>query len=102
VRGGPQALTFERGYAVLVTGRNPDTIAAARHALPADIVVFRADAHSIADAEALAAELRRRFGDLRLAFLNAGVAQLTSLDTREEETYVAYAKPRLGSLPTLT
>ena len=38
----------KRGYAVLVTGRNPDTLAAAKHALPDDVVVFRADASSCA------------------------------------------------------
>ena len=34
-------------------------------------MVFRADARSIADAEAVAAELQERFGKLDLAFLNA-------------------------------
>ena len=77
----------KRGYAVLVTGRNPDTLAAAKHALPDDVVVFRADARSIADADAVATELRQRFGKLDLAFLNAGVTRLASLETLDEETY---------------
>jgi NAD(P)-dependent dehydrogenase (short-subunit alcohol dehydrogenase family) len=77
----------EHGYAVLVTGRNPDTLAAARRTLPGDVAVFRADARSIADAEAVAAELRQRFGTLQLAFLNAGIARPTPLDTLDEEAY---------------
>ena len=77
----------KRGYAVLVTGRNPDTLAAARHALPDDVVVFPADASSIAAADAVAMELRQRFGKLDLAFLNAGVTRLAPLEALDEETY---------------
>lgn len=77
----------KRGYAVMVTGRNPDTLAAARQALPDDVVVFRADARSVADADAVAAELSRRFGKLDLAFLNAGVTSLVPLEALDEETY---------------
>jgi NAD(P)-dependent dehydrogenase (short-subunit alcohol dehydrogenase family) len=77
----------KRGYAVLVTGRNPDTLAAAKRELPEDVVVFGADARSITDAEAVAAELRDRFGRLDLAFLNAGIAQFTSLESLDENLY---------------
>ncbi len=51
-----------QGFAVLVTGQNPDTLTAARRALPDDVAVFRADARSITDCERVADELRRRFG----------------------------------------
>jgi NAD(P)-dependent dehydrogenase (short-subunit alcohol dehydrogenase family) len=77
----------KRGYAVLVTGHNPDTLAAARRDLPDDVVVLRADARSIADAEAVATEVRTRFGRLDLAFLNAGGVRLAPLDTLDEETF---------------
>lgn len=77
----------KRGYAVMVTGRNADTLAAAQRVLPDDVVVFRADARSVADADAVAAELSRRFGKLDLAFLNAGVTSLVPLEALDEETY---------------
>jgi len=77
----------KRGYAVMVTGRNPDSLAAAQRVLPDDVVVFRADARSVADADAVAAELSRRFGKLDLAFLNAGVTSLVPLEALDEETY---------------
>lgn len=77
----------KRGYAVMVTGRNPDSLAAAQGVLPDDVVVFRADARSVADADAVAAELSRRFGKLDLAFLNAGVTSLVPLEALDEETY---------------
>jgi len=77
----------KRGYAVMVTGRNPDSLAAAQRVLPDDVVVFRADARSVAAADAVAAELSRRFGKLDLAFLNAGVTSLVPLEALDEETY---------------
>jgi NAD(P)-dependent dehydrogenase (short-subunit alcohol dehydrogenase family) len=77
----------KRGYAVMVTGRNPDSLAAAQRVLPDDVVVFRADARSVTDADAVAAELSRRFGKLDLAFLNAGVTSLVPLEALDEETY---------------
>jgi NAD(P)-dependent dehydrogenase (short-subunit alcohol dehydrogenase family) len=77
----------ERGYAVLVTGRNPETLAAAKRTLPEDVVVFRADASSIPDAEAVAAELRERFGKLDLAFFNAGVGRPIPFNDLDEQTY---------------
>jgi len=77
----------KRGYAVMVTGRNPDSLAAAQRVLPDDVVVFRADARSVADADAVAAELSRRFGKLDLAFLNAGVTRVVPLEALDEETY---------------
>ena len=77
----------KRGYAVMVTGRNPESLAAAQRVLPNDVVVFRADARSVADTDAVAAELSRRFGKLDLAFLNAGVTSLVPLEALDEETY---------------
>jgi NAD(P)-dependent dehydrogenase (short-subunit alcohol dehydrogenase family) len=79
-----------RGYAVLVTGANPETLAAAKALLPEDVVVLRADARSLTDAEIVAAELRQRFGKLDVAFLNAGVTTLAPLEGLDEETYDWY------------
>ena len=36
-------LLHERGYSVLATGQNPDTIAAAKKKLPSDVVVIRSE-----------------------------------------------------------
>lgn len=35
-------LLHERGFQVMVTGQNPETLAAAREQLPADVVILRA------------------------------------------------------------
>ncbi|MEU7833764.1 MULTISPECIES: SDR family oxidoreductase [unclassified Nonomuraea] len=75
------------GFAVLVTGQNPDTLAAARRTLPDDITVFRADAGVLTDADALATEVRERFGRLDLVFLNAAVARFAPLEAVDEAFY---------------
>jgi NAD(P)-dependent dehydrogenase (short-subunit alcohol dehydrogenase family) len=57
-------LLHSAGARVAVTGRNPDTLAAARRELPADIAVLEADARSLSDATRLAGEIEQRFGKL--------------------------------------
>jgi NAD(P)-dependent dehydrogenase (short-subunit alcohol dehydrogenase family) len=76
-----------QGFGVLVTGRNPDTLAAARRALPGDVVVMRADAGSLTDSEAVADTLSARFGAVDLVFLNAGQARIGPIDTVDERTF---------------
>jgi NAD(P)-dependent dehydrogenase (short-subunit alcohol dehydrogenase family) len=77
----------QRGYAVMATGHDRDRLAAARRILPDDVVVLSADARSVPDADAVASELRQRFGRLDLAFLNAGVTRISPLEALDEETY---------------
>lgn len=77
----------DAGARVVVTGNNPDTLQAARKALPEDVVVLRADARSIDDAARVAEEIRSRFGGLDVAFLNAGVAQFAPLEAVDERQY---------------
>jgi NAD(P)-dependent dehydrogenase (short-subunit alcohol dehydrogenase family) len=75
------------GFGILVTGRNPETLAEARRSLPDEVAVLRADLRSIADAERVADELKQRFGKLDLAFLNAGFTRLTPLETLDEAVW---------------
>ena len=77
----------ERGYAVVVTGRNPATLAAAEATLPDDVTVLSADAGSLADADRLVDELRHRFGRVDLAVLNAAVARMTPFETMAENAF---------------
>jgi NAD(P)-dependent dehydrogenase (short-subunit alcohol dehydrogenase family) len=75
------------GYDVLVTGQNPDTLAAARNTLPPEVVVLRADARVLEDADRVAHEVEERFGRLDLAFLNAAVARHAPFDAVDEAFY---------------
>lgn len=75
------------GYTVMITGRNPETLDAARRSLPDEVVVLRADARSLDDAERVAAQVQDSFGHLDLAFLNAGIGKISPLETLDEKTY---------------
>ncbi|MFC9806862.1 SDR family oxidoreductase [Streptomyces griseoaurantiacus] len=80
-------LLHARGYRVMVTGQNPETLDAARRELPEGVVVLRADARSLADADRVAEEVRDRFGSLTALFLNAGITRPTPLEKADEETF---------------
>jgi NAD(P)-dependent dehydrogenase (short-subunit alcohol dehydrogenase family) len=80
-------LLHEGGYGVAITGQDADRLAAARRALPDDILVLRADARSLADADRVAAELRDRFGRIDAAFLNAGIGRFVALADLDEAVY---------------
>jgi NAD(P)-dependent dehydrogenase (short-subunit alcohol dehydrogenase family) len=80
-------LLHERGYSVLATGQNPDTIAAAKKKLPSDVIVSRSDSRSIADAIRLSEELRSRFGKVDFAYFNAGVSRMLPIEQVDEEFF---------------
>src|SRR4051812_32826434 len=80
-------LLHEKGFAVLVTGANPETLAAAQRALPSEIVVLKADARSLTDAVHVADELKVRFGRVDFAFLNAGVRRMLPLESVDEAAF---------------
>lgn len=80
-------LLVERGYRVMVTGQNPNTIAAAEKELPDEVVVVRADARSLADARRVADEVRERFGTLDVLFLNAGITRSQPTAAFDEATF---------------
>jgi len=80
-------LLHREGARVALTGQDPHTLAAARSELPEEIAVIEADARSIPDAVRLAAEIERRFGQLDILFLNAGIAKLAPFEAVDEAFY---------------
>ena len=74
-------LLLAGGARVIVTGRNPDTLTAARELLGSDAVVLRSDSGSLEDARALASLVRPHVETLDGVFLNAGVGQFGPWDT---------------------
>jgi NAD(P)-dependent dehydrogenase (short-subunit alcohol dehydrogenase family) len=75
---------YQQGFAVLVTGNNPDTLASARRDLPSDITVLKANARSMTDTANIADELKQRFGRVDFAYLNAGVSRMLPLEAIDE------------------
>jgi NAD(P)-dependent dehydrogenase (short-subunit alcohol dehydrogenase family) len=91
ITGGTTGIGFatarvlhERGFSVLVTGANSETLAAARQKLPGEVVVLKADARSSSDAARLADALTERFGRVDFAYLNAGVSRMLPLEEVDE------------------
>jgi NAD(P)-dependent dehydrogenase (short-subunit alcohol dehydrogenase family) len=80
-------LLHDQSYAVVVTGQDPERLAAAAKALPRDVVVLRADARSLADMDRVASELRQRHQKIDLVFLNAGVGRMVPLEAVDEAFY---------------
>jgi NAD(P)-dependent dehydrogenase (short-subunit alcohol dehydrogenase family) len=85
-RGIAEAL-IERGAKVIVTGRDPDRLAATQRALGSRARVVRSDASSLGDIAALRDLVRSEFGALDAVFLNAGYAKLTLHEHVSEAEY---------------
>ena len=68
-------LFLQEGAQVAITGQNPDRLADARRTLGPDVLAVKSDAGSVADTEALIAEVGRAFGAIDVLFLNAGIAK---------------------------
>lgn len=77
----------KRGHAVVATGNNPATLAAARDRLPADVVVLQADSSKIASADVVGDALRNRFGRVDVVVLNAGIGRMMSIDAVDEAAF---------------
>jgi len=79
------AQAFEReGAKVVVTGRNPETLAAAAKALSKDAITLKADVTKAADLDLLFETVRQKHGRIDVLFANAGVAKLSPLASTSE------------------
>jgi NAD(P)-dependent dehydrogenase (short-subunit alcohol dehydrogenase family) len=94
ITGGTTGIGFatarvlhEKGFAVLVTGANPETLAVAARSLPSEIVVLKADARCMSDAAHVADELKQRFGRVDFAFLNAGAGRMLPIEAVDEAAF---------------
>lgn len=68
------------GARVIVTGRNPETLATARTTLGAKAIVIASDSGSLADAQNLGTEIKRHTAQLDGVFLNAGIGQFGPIE----------------------
>jgi NAD(P)-dependent dehydrogenase (short-subunit alcohol dehydrogenase family) len=73
--GAATALRFQReGATVIVTGSNPATLDAARHAMPG-VEVMASDAADVAAIKALVDAVRTKHGRIDVLFVNAGIGK---------------------------
>lgn len=75
------------GARVMVTGVTPASIKRARESLGSDVPVVQADAGDLAAQRGLAQQVHQHFGQLDVAFLNAGVSDWRPF---EEHTEVSF------------
>lgn len=77
-----------RGHRVIVTGRNPETLAAAKeHVAGHTIDVIQSEASSLAAMDELVSTLSSQYEQLDGAFLNAGIAPFAPLAATEEAMF---------------
>jgi NAD(P)-dependent dehydrogenase (short-subunit alcohol dehydrogenase family) len=74
------------GAKVIVTGRNPETLAAAKKVLT-DVVVLPSDACDLAAAQALGGEVKKYVDHLDGVFLNAGIATFAPIEATTPKNY---------------
>jgi NAD(P)-dependent dehydrogenase (short-subunit alcohol dehydrogenase family) len=80
-----QLLTAE-GAKVIVTGRNPETLAAAQKKMPG-VTVIKSDSASLSAAQSLGDEVKKHTDRLDGVFLNAGVAQFAPFEAMTPQQY---------------
>src|ERR1700756_2463760 len=74
------------GAKVIVTGRNPETLASAKKILTG-VLVLPSDAGDLAAAQALGREVKKYVDHLDGAFLNAGVATFVPIEEATPKNY---------------
>lgn len=94
ITGGTSGIGLEtarqflaEGARLVVTGVNPATLAQARNALGSDVLVVSADSASVPAQQALARTVKDHFGELDIAFLNAGVSVWMPVENWSEEMF---------------
>jgi len=80
-------LLLEQGARVLVTGRNPATVDAARQELGDRAIALTSDATSVADIDQLADRARSEWGGLDVLFVNAGQTAFVPFEAVTEAVY---------------
>ena len=94
ITGGTSGIGLEtakqflaEGARVIVTGVNPDSIANAQAELGSEVLVLRADSASVAAQKELAQAVQAHYGQLDIAFLNAGVSVWLPVEAWTEEMF---------------
>lgn len=91
ITGGTTGIGFataklfaDEGATVVVTGRNPETLAVAARELGEHALVIASDATKLGDIDALFAEVKAKFGRVDVLFVNAGGGQFRPIEAVDE------------------
>lgn len=80
-------LLADGGARVLITGRDPDRLGAARERLGTEVVAVRSDVASPTDVDALAAAVTAELATVDALFVNAGVTRRLPFEQMTAEAY---------------
>jgi NAD(P)-dependent dehydrogenase (short-subunit alcohol dehydrogenase family) len=80
-------LFLQEGARLAITGRNPETLAAARSQLGADVLIIPSDAGDAAAQKTVAEAIGKALGGLDVLFLNAGLAVLKPVEQWDEPAF---------------
>src|SRR5262245_18158629 len=78
---------INEGARVAITGRNADTLEAARNTLGSGVLVIPSDAGDAGAQKAVADKIAQTFGQLDILFVNAGVAELRPVSEWDEAAF---------------
>ena len=78
---------LSEGAQVIITGRDPDTLAEADKVLEGRATIIRSDAGDLGAIDALLADVKDRFGRIDVLFLNAGIAKFAPVT---EQTHAGF------------
>ncbi|WP_053149292.1 SDR family oxidoreductase [Pseudomonas sp. Pf153] len=94
ITGGTSGIGLEtakqflaEGARIIVTGVNPDSIAAAKAEFGSDVLVLRADSASVSAQKELAQAVERHYGKVDAVFLNAGVSVWQPIEDWSEKMF---------------
>ncbi len=94
VTGGNSGMGFEtaqefirEGAEVFITGRDPETLAAALKKLGPKAKMAVSDSRSLREIAVLAETIKKEFGHLDAAFINAGIAHFVPLEELTEKHF---------------
>ena len=86
--GRASALAFaQEGAFVIVTGRDPDTLAQVQSDLGENGRVFRSDISDIAATKALMQQIKAEYGRIDVLFVNAGIGAFRMIEAVDEAFY---------------
>ncbi len=80
-------LFLEQGARVAITGRDAVALESARATLGGEVLALQSDASRIADIEGLMADIKSRWGQLDVLFVNAGTAGPAPFDSVTEAQF---------------
>ena len=79
-------LLSAEGAKIIVTGRNPETLAAVQREL-LGVIVIKSDSGSLSAAQSLGGEVKKHVDHLDGVFLNAGIATITPFESESPQNF---------------